>query len=172
MTVRTIGVSAAGRPVGEFVPAAKLTFAKVEEMRRLHVENGLTYTEIGKRFGVHRKTVSSAINGKTWAVPIARMVQQLEAEDVPRLSAGEGKTLLARKAGTTLASAGNAMKLAGIAWDGARRKPKHTHCKRGHALEGANLIVRGNGTQQCRECMRARGREFARNKRNAASLSS
>ncbi len=163
--MRTIGVSAAGRPVGEFVPAAKLTFAKVEEMRRLHVEGGLTYTEIGKRFGVHRRTASSAIKGQTWAVPIARMVQQLEVEDVAGLFAGEGKTLLARKAGTTLGSAYSAMKKAGIAWDGNRRKEKHTHCKQGHALEGANLIVRKNGTQQCRECTRARKREWARNYR-------
>lgn len=167
--MRTVGVSAAGRPVGEFVPAAKLTFAKVEKMRRLHVEDGLTYTEIGKRFGVHRKTASSAIRGQTWAIPVAKMVLQLEAEDVTHLSAGEGKTLLARKAGTTLASAYSAMKKAGIAWDGTHRKEKHTHCKRGHALEGANLIVRKNGTQQCRECMRARGREFARKKRHAAN---
>ena len=169
--MRTIGVSAAGRPVGEFVPAAKLTFAKVEEMRRLHVEGGLTYTEIGKRFGVHRKTASSAINGITWAVPIARMVQQLEAEDVAGLSAGEGKTLLARKAGTTLGSAYSSMKKAGIAWDGNRRKEKHTHCKRGHALEGVNLIVRKNGTQQCRECERARKREWARKNSHAANCS-
>lgn len=165
--MRTIGVSAAGRPVGEFVPIAKLTFAKVEEMRRLHVGACLTYTEIGERFGVSRSTAERAIKGKTWAVPVAKMVQQLEAEDVLRLSAGEGKTLLARKAGATLASAGNAMKLAGIAWDGARRKSKHTHCKRGHALEGANLIVRKSGTQACRECSRARGREFARKRRAA-----
>lgn len=167
--MRTIGVSAAGRPVGEFVPAAKLTFAKVEEMRRLHVDGGLTYTEIGKRFGVHRRTASDAINGRTWAVPIARMVQQLEAEDVTGLSAGEGKLLLSRKAGATLGSAYNAMKKAGIAWDGKRRKEKHTHCKRGHALEGANLIVRKNGTQQCRECERARKREWARKNSHAAN---
>ena len=162
--MRTVGVSAAGRPVGEFVPAAKLTFAKVEEMRRLHVGGGLTYTELGKRFGVSRTAAERAIKGKTWAIPVAKMVQQLEAEDVTHLSAGEGKTLLARKAGTTLASAYSAMKKAGIAWDGTRRKEKHTHCKRGHALEGANLIVRKNGTQQCRECERARKREWARKK--------
>lgn len=169
--MRTIGVSAAGRPVGEFVPAAKLTFAKVEEMRRLRIEGGLTYTEIGKRFGVHRKTASSAIRGQTWAVPIARMMQQLDAEDVAQLSAGEGKTLLAKKAGATIGSAYSAMQKAGIAWDGNRRKEKHTHCKRGHALDGANLMVRRNGTQACKECMRARGREFARKKRHAANCS-
>ena len=167
--MRTIGVSSAGRPVGEFVPAAKLTFAKVEEMRRLHLEELLTFTEIGKRFGVHRKTAASAIRGQTWATPVAKMVQQLEAEDVARLSLGEGKLMLAKKAGATLASTYRAMQKAGIAWDGTRRKLKHIQCKRGHALEGANLIVRKNGTQQCRECMRARGREFARNKRNAAN---
>lgn len=165
--MRTVGVSATGRLVGEFVPSAKLTFAKVEEMRRLHKGAGLTYTEIGERFGVSRTTAAKAVKGKTWAVSVAKLVQQLEAEDVAALSSGEGRYLIAKKATATKASVERAMKTAGIAWDGAIRKEKHTHCKRGHALEGANLIVRKNGTQACRECSRARQREFARKKRAA-----
>ncbi|GAB1368846.1 hypothetical protein MASR1M42_13970 [Azonexus hydrophilus] len=165
MTVRTVGVSSAGYLVGEFVPNAKLTFAKVEEMRRLHARGGLTYTEIGERFGVSRTAAERAIKGKTWAVPVAKMVQQLEAEDVPLLSGGEGRYLIARKATATRASVERAMKAAGVAWDGVIRKSKHTHCKQGHALEGDNLIVRKNGRQTCRECSRARWRAFARKKR-------
>lgn len=165
--MRSIGVSAAGRPVGEFVPSAKLTFAKVEEMRRLHVEGCLTFTEIGKSFGVSRSAAARAIKGDTWSVPVAKMVQQIEAEDVPMLSGGEGRYLIAKKATATKASVERAMKAAGVAWDGVIRKSKHTHCKHGHALEGANLIVRKNSTQACRECSQARGRAFASKKRAA-----
>ena len=136
-------------------------------MRRLHLEEGITFTAIGKRFGVSRSTASRAIKGETWAVPVAKMVQQINAEDVAALSSGEGRYLIARKATATKASVERAMRGAGIAWDGVIRKEKHTHCKQGHALEGANLIVRKNGTQACRECSRARQREFARKKRAA-----
>lgn len=165
--MKTIGVSAAGHPVGEFNPAAKLTFAKVEEMRRLHVADGLTYTEAGQRFGVSRSAATRAIKGKTWAVPVAKMVQQIDAEDVAAVSSGEGRHLIAKKTTATRASVARAMKMAGVTWDGTCRKEKHAHCKQGHALEGANLIVRKNGTQACRECSRARQREFARKKRAA-----
>lgn len=165
--MRTIGVSAAGYPVGEFVPSAKLTLAKVEEMRRLRMAEGLTYTEIGERFGVSRTTAAKAVKGKTWAVSVAKLVQQLEPEDVARLSAGEGRGLLAKKAGATKGSAYRAMKKAGIAWDGVRRKEKHTHCQRGHALEGANLVARKDGRQACKECMRSAQREWVRKRRAA-----
>lgn len=166
MTMRTIGVSAAGAPVGEFNPAAKLTFAKVEKMRRLY-EGGLSYSRIAKRFGVNRTTATKIIKGKSWVTPVTKIVQQIEAEDVAAISSGEGRALLAKKAGATKGSVERAMKAAGVAWDGNIRKSKHTHCKQGHALEGNNLIVRKNGTQACRECSRARWREFARKKRNA-----
>lgn len=165
--MRVVGLSAKGKVVGEFVPSAKLTFAKVDEMRSLHVGAGLTYTEIGERFGVSRSAAARAIKGMTWAVSVAKLVQQIDAEDVAAISSGEGRYLIARKATATKASVERAMRAAGIAWDGVVRKSKHTHCKRGHALEGANLIVRKNGTQACRECSRARWRESARKKRNA-----
>lgn len=170
--MQTIGVSATGRPVGEFVPSAKLTFAAVEEMRHLRATTGLTYREIGAGFGVHRTTARNAITGQTWAVPIAKMVQQLEPEDITAISSGEGRLLLAKKTGTTSGSVERAMKKAGVAWDGVVRKQKHTHCKRGHALKGSNLIVRKNGTQACRECSRGRWRDFARKKRDAKNSSS
>lgn len=34
-----------------------------------------------------------------------------------------------------------------------------THCLRGHALAGENLIVRPDGTRNCRECRRERARQ-------------
>jgi len=165
LSMHTIGLSAKGKVVGEFVPSAKLTFAKVEEMRRLHTVAGFTYTELAERFGVSRSAAARAIKGETWSIPVAKMVQQIDAEDVATVSSGEGRCLIARKATATKGSVERAMKASGVTWDGVIRKSKRTNCKRGHALEGANLIVRKNGTQQCRECMRARWREFARKKR-------
>lgn len=46
---------------------AKLTEADVVEMRRLRRETGLTYREIGERFGVTEGTASNAVTGRTWA---------------------------------------------------------------------------------------------------------
>lgn len=40
------------------------------------------------------------------------------------------------------------------------RRSRKTHCKRGHALEGANLYIRpDNGIRQCRACAVARRQE-------------
>lgn len=33
-----------------------------------------------------------------------------------------------------------------------RRQPRHTHCKRGHRLEGANAVPHPNGGRRCRAC--------------------
>ncbi|MFD3531951.1 HNH endonuclease [Streptomyces sp. NPDC058664] len=43
---------------------------------------------------------------------------------------------------------------------GNLRRARKTHCKRGHALEGANAYIRpDNGTRQCRACAAARRQE-------------
>ena len=41
-----------------------------------------------------------------------------------------------------------------------------THCKNGHPLEGANLLVRKNGHRRCRICLRAWFRDWYKRKRN------
>ncbi len=46
--------------------AAKLTDDQIIEMRRLRVENGATYKQLMKRFGICKSTVSYVINRKTW----------------------------------------------------------------------------------------------------------
>lgn len=47
----------------------------------------------------------------------------------------------------------------------ARRNLEKTHCIRGHALEGENLLIDSHGKRQCRECVNAmqRRRRAARN---------
>lgn len=51
---------------GERNAAAKLTRDKVLEARRLRAEEGLTYEEIGKRFGVTKSTMHKACLGLNW----------------------------------------------------------------------------------------------------------
>jgi hypothetical protein len=46
-----------------------------------------------------------------------------------------------------------------------RMRRKKTHCAHGHALEGANLRMRGNGTRACMAC----DRDAARRSRERAS---
>lgn len=47
----------------------------------------------------------------------------------------------------------------------SKRLRARTHCKQGHPLDGANLILQKNGKRNCRECCRRIWREFARKKR-------
>lgn len=37
------------------------------------------------------------------------------------------------------------------------KRPKHSHCIRGHELSGANLYHRADGGRRCAECVRLRG---------------
>lgn len=45
---------------------------------------------------------------------------------------------------------------------------KKTHCKHGHAFEGANLLIVG-AQRQCRTCRLARSREWKRKRRELAA---
>jgi hypothetical protein len=52
-----------------WAPHGKLSLAEVEQIRcrlRGHAE---TYSEIGKRFGVSKATVSRIANGQAWVTP-------------------------------------------------------------------------------------------------------
>ncbi len=119
--MRTIGLSEKGKVTGEYHYRSKLSLAKVEEMRRLRVEEGRPYKEICKIFGVSRSAAARAINGVTWAAPPVRTVQQIEADDLTTFAQGEGRRLIAKKAGVTVGSVSRAMKRAGITWDGIKR---------------------------------------------------
>jgi len=52
---------------GERHHAAKVDNRKVLEIRELFSSGGLTRTEIGKRFGIHRRTVTDILTGACWA---------------------------------------------------------------------------------------------------------
>lgn len=51
----------------------------------------------------------------------------------------------------------------------AKGKNMATHCPAGHEYAGENLITQADGTRKCRECQRARSREYMRAKRAAAT---
>jgi hypothetical protein len=50
---------------GEQGTLAKLTDTQVVELRRLHAD-GWTFTALGQRYGVHRRTVARAVRGASW----------------------------------------------------------------------------------------------------------
>ena len=45
---------------------AKLDAAKVREIRRLHAEDGISYSALGRQFGVGYTTIRAVITRKTW----------------------------------------------------------------------------------------------------------
>lgn len=47
-------------------PFAKLNDDAVREIRRLHADEGLSYNEIGRRFGVSGQTVRLIVLRRTW----------------------------------------------------------------------------------------------------------
>ncbi len=51
---------------GEQNPRRKLTEDDVREARRLYAAGGVTYKQLGERFGVHRFVITVAIKGQTW----------------------------------------------------------------------------------------------------------
>lgn len=53
----------------------------------------------------------------------------------------------------------------------AARQARQTHCKRGHPLADANLIVDKRGRRKCRICSRASGKRGDRNRRAIAAES-
>lgn len=54
------------RPRGEKQASAKLSLAQVNEIRALRSATGLSYSKIGRRFGVAESTVEHIINGRSW----------------------------------------------------------------------------------------------------------
>jgi hypothetical protein len=53
-------------PIGEESHKAKLTENDVREMRHLRYNDGLSYTAIGKTFGVSKVAARNAVMGRTW----------------------------------------------------------------------------------------------------------
>ncbi|UCG11829.1 MAG: helix-turn-helix domain-containing protein [Deltaproteobacteria bacterium] len=51
---------------GEQNGRAKLTWAKVEKIRKLYHANNCTQKELAKIFGVSRSVISYAVNYRTW----------------------------------------------------------------------------------------------------------
>jgi hypothetical protein len=45
---------------------AKLTWAKVDEIRRLYAQGGISQRELGRRYGVSGPAITNLLNGKRW----------------------------------------------------------------------------------------------------------
>lgn len=53
-------------PRPEMARTAKLDRSRVEEIRRLYVEGGVSQAELGRRYGVSDRNVSLIVRGLTW----------------------------------------------------------------------------------------------------------
>lgn len=51
---------------GEKNPTAKLTWAKVTEIRRLYANGGVSQRALGEMFGVEQTSVGFVVRGETW----------------------------------------------------------------------------------------------------------
>lgn len=54
------------QPAGETCGRSKLTWAEVNDIRRLYSAGGVSYSSLGKRFGVSKACVAIIVTGKTW----------------------------------------------------------------------------------------------------------
>ena len=52
---------------GEYGTAAKLTWPLVYKIRERYAAGGVTYTSLGREFGMHQSAIGKAIRGETWA---------------------------------------------------------------------------------------------------------
>ena len=55
------------RPVGESNGGSKLTDIKVSAARAAHKDGGMSYAELGRYYGVSRRTMRRAITRETWS---------------------------------------------------------------------------------------------------------
>jgi hypothetical protein len=55
-------------PTGESHPSAKLTWAKVAEIRRLYAAGGHSQRDLGRQFGVGLCAIQGVVTRKTWIV--------------------------------------------------------------------------------------------------------
>ncbi len=165
--MQTIGLSATGRPVGEYVYNAKLTFEKVEELRRLRTSHGWSFKKLGEIFGINPATAHKVATGKAWASPVRLLkgeATQANVEQIRTLVAqGYGYMRIGKIINATGGSVLRVMKANGMEGKSlpAENSAK-THCKHRHPLFGDNLYLRPDGNRGCRECRRIADQRFKR----------
>lgn len=112
--MRTIGLSAKGKVVGEHRKNRKLTAAQVDELRRLRAEHGWSFKKLGEIFGVSDQNAWQIVRGKTWNVEAVATKQQATEQDKARvlelMAQGFGHIRIARALGVTRYSAYRVMK--------------------------------------------------------------
>lgn len=107
--MRTIGVSASGRVVGEYRSHRKLTAEQVAEMRLMRAQHGTSYKKLGEIFGVSDQNAWQIVTGRIWNKEPVSFKQQAMPEDldqVAQLAAqGHGHNHIAKALGVTRMSA-------------------------------------------------------------------
>lgn len=164
-------VTPEGKPFGPYNGNAKLTFADVDEIRRLRKGQGLTYRVLGHMFNVDHKTARLVATGKTWQHTTGKVIYQATLAELDQIRTmvenNVGIKRIAVALGVSDMSVRSVMALADVA---SLNPPpgRKTHCKHDHAYTGDNLHVLPNGKHQCKECKRRSSREYQRKRRALA----
>ena len=163
--MKLIEMTAAGKCIGESHGNAKLTYAKVEEMRRLREIEGLSFVKLGKRFGVSGSTAGKAVKGESWVTRPERTSYRADHEETERikqaaLNAGIGASNIARSLGV------NRHSVLKIMATGRLKGAHHqiTECQHGHPFVGDNIYMTPDGRRQCCLCRRHRAAQSQKNR--------
>jgi hypothetical protein len=177
MTMKTIGLSAAGHPVGEYVYNAKLTFKKAEELRRLRIEHGWSFKALGEHFGINPATAHKVVSGRAWVSPVGLVKGVATQADVelirPLVEQGHGYASIGKIINATGWSVLRVMKANGMEGKSLPiENSAKTHCKHGHPFLGDNLFVRSDGARGCMKCRQIADQRSKIKKRDAQNRGS
>lgn len=110
--------TATGKVFGPHHAHARMTYEKVDELRHLRQQFGLTYRALGALFDIDHKTARNIALGKTWASAPAKVVFRAGADELGRIRSlvaeGAGIKKIARVLGVTECSVKLVMQAHGI----------------------------------------------------------
>lgn len=113
--MRTVGVSATGRPTGDYRTNGKLNSEQVAELRRLREEKRISFKKLGEIFGVSDQNAWQIVRNKTWNRETVEFRQQATADELDQVTQLVAQGLshydIAKEIGVTRMSAYRAMKL-------------------------------------------------------------
>lgn len=100
--MQPITITPDGKVLGTAHFRAKMTYEKVEELRRLRHQFGIAYRALGSMFDIDHKTARSIAIGKTWAPAAAMVVFRADNEELERIRALVNDGVGVRKIATIL----------------------------------------------------------------------
>jgi len=107
--LKLVGLSAKGRPVGEYRANRKLSYEQAMQIRKLRADTGMGYKKLGALFGVSRQNAWYICKGKIWNLEPVRFAYQATPEELEQVAhyaaEGLGHYSIAKRMGVTRMSA-------------------------------------------------------------------